>query len=366
MAEEKGDWTNDSEEVDMDWATEAETAEAQAEMERREAQTKEEGALAETKTEAKKPAPPKGTPRGGRGGGRGGRGGSRGGRGGARGDRPKEGGRSGGNRAPSNAVLLTQFPPTYKEADVRKFLTSVAKEPVEESKIDKVTVFFARSDRFRAIVWLKDTESFEKAMKANKTVVEGKEVKIEQYHDRLHTSDGARGARRSGPSAGHGSSSKPAGTKASPFGEARANDTQMLKEREQIAAEEEKKKTPAEGEAAAAAPAEGDAAAAAPAAEGEVKPEEKASEEVKPEEKTEQKTESAAPAAKPAPAKNAKKGGKAAAMTAAEAKAKAQEEKKKALLKQQKEKEKKRKQDDAEKRKKDKTFDPFSILSPDE
>jgi len=54
MTEEKKDWTNDSDDVDMDWATEAETAEAQAELERREAAQVKDGAAAEPKVEAKK------------------------------------------------------------------------------------------------------------------------------------------------------------------------------------------------------------------------------------------------------------------------------------------------------------------------
>jgi len=369
MATDKKDWTNDSDEINMDWATESETQEAQEELNRREAEDQSD----EKKQQSAAPAagaPKAGTaPKGGRGGSRG-RGGARSGRGGrgSRGDHPRESGRGYGGEVSSNAIYMSHFPASWKEAEVRKFFTTGVKEAVEESQIEKIRVFSVKSGVVRAVIYFKSTDSYQKGLKANKTKVENDEVHIEPYSDRgAHTSSSYRsgGRRSTAPSSAKESSGSARPTvRENPFGAAHANDTSMKLERERIEAENKGQKevgevAPATADKEAAAPAPAAEGEAKPAAEGEAKP--AAEGETKPAVEGEAKPEAPAPAAA-APAKKPETKKAAAASAAADKQKQKKDDKKKALLKQQKEREKKKKAEEAEKKKKEKTFDPFGGL----
>jgi len=370
MSEDKVDWSNDSERADMtcfdkkeiaeameedfDWADEAETEESNEELRLREAEAKKEApAKRELPSKDVKPDVRRNLHR-----------------------TPYRSDRR--THKPSNVeytyeAYIQGLPLSFKKEDVRKFLTSV-KEPVEDDKIEGIKTWLSPAKQLQVIVSFKDNESLKKILKAHKTVVEGKEVSIQmKYHSQRRSAP--RVSRRptsssSGPS--YSSSAKP-----NPFGEARPNDKQMNREREQIAEEEQKKAAAAAAAAPAPAPAPApDAAAAAttenatataPAApaEGEAKPE------VKAEGKLEQKQGNAASAKTSAKsnAKNAKKdkGGKNNATSAKDAaKTKAEEDKKKALKKQQKDRERKRKEEADANRKNNKTFNPYSALGDTE
>lgn len=366
MSEDKMDWSNDSERADMtcfdkkeiaeameedfDWADEAETEESNEELRLREAEAKKEApAKRELPSKDVKPDVRRNLHR-----------------------TPYRSDRR--THKPSNVeytyeAYIQGLPLSFKKEDVRKFLTSV-KEPVEDDKIEGIKTWLSPAKQLQVIVSFKDNESLKKILKAHKTVVEGKEVSIQmKYHSQRRSAP--RVSRRptsssSGPS--YSSSAKP-----NPFGEARPNDKQMNREREQIAEEEQKKAAaaaaaaPAPAPDAAAAATTENATATAPAApaEGEAKPE------VKAEGKLEQKQGNAASAKTSAKsnAKNAKKdkGGKNNATSAKDAaKTKAEEDKKKALKKQQKDRERKRKEEADANRKNNKTFNPYSALGDTE
>jgi len=89
------------------------------------------------------------------------------------------GGRS--NRRQSNpSAYITGFPISYKEPDVRKFITSGIKDPIEADKIDHIK-YFVSSGKTRCIISFKDPESLKKILNAEKTVVEGNEIHVEEY-----------------------------------------------------------------------------------------------------------------------------------------------------------------------------------------
>jgi len=377
MSEDKKNWDNDSEHVDMtffgddeinevkreekakeeetfDWSAEAESEEAKDEFKLREMT---QGEINKT-TGGSKTAPKKGPF-----------------------NRNAKSRSSAPNKPHSPGVWLFDLPASYKRDDVKKLLTSGVKDPIEESKIENIKLFF--NGKPRALVYFKDSESAQKIAKVGRVEVGGKYIRFSEY-EQSHGSS-SHGPRRTVASTKTSSaSSSSSDAKVNPFGQARANDKQMNREREQIEEEQKKKAAAAAAAPAAAtteapAPAAAEAPAAAPAAApageapaSEAKPEEKPAEakpeekpaEAKPEEKPAAAVKSSAPVRNNA--KNKKVQKKGAKPNVPVKDTKAEEEKKKALKKQQKEREKKRKLEADEQRKKDKTFNPFGALGDDE
>jgi len=162
MSDSANDWTNDSEDVKMDWATESETREAEEELQKRrekESMASDAAAAAEKPEVRKDDRPARGRGRGRGRGSRGGRSDRSGGRDAARPRNP---------RVPCFAVLMA-VPEEYKEEDIRKFLTSVAADPVDEKEIENIK--FNHVGKFRAIVYFKTEESRKKILKADNTTI---------------------------------------------------------------------------------------------------------------------------------------------------------------------------------------------------
>ena len=258
----------------MDWADEEETQEVLDDMNRRPAEP-------ETPAEPAAAAQPEGArPLGASRGGRSARGGSRGGRGGRDGPRgsrpprtlemPKE---------PPFRAFIAFFPDTWKDEDMRRFLTTDARTPVAPEDIVSTDFFRGRDDRPRCTVELKTLDALAKAIEAHRMAVAHDRIVVEPAlpqrerpyrrgddRDRRPGDRERRSERRPFASGARDSRPAAAGPRENPFGAARANDKSMETERRQIEEDQQRRhhRGPAGAPASDAAPA-ADAAAAKPA-----------------------------------------------------------------------------------------------------